>query len=101
MDGVYLQPLMFEHYHFHDDYALTDIGNNFLLPSQERAIIDCIVWQEENRDEGFLIESLQTYQQHGHHVSDLYECADHYLVPHNVVDYWWKEALDDTEMSMG
>lgn len=101
MDKVCLPPLLFEHYHVHDDYHLRELDGGFLLPLEDRAIIDCMICQKENCDEGFLIEALQTYQQHGHKVSDLYECADHYLVPHDVVDYWWKEAEEDTEMSMG
>jgi hypothetical protein len=101
MDGVPLNNVTFEHYHLNDDYELREIKPRLFLPSSERAIIDCIVWQEENMDEGFLIEALQSYQEEGHKASDLYECADHYLVPHEVIDYWWKEAEEDTEMSMG
>lgn len=101
MDGVPLNNVVFEYYHFHDDYSLREIQPRLYVPSAERAIIDCMTWQEENKDEGFLIEALQTYQEQGHKVSDLYECADHYLVPYEVVDYWWKEAEEDTEMSMG
>lgn len=93
--------VLLEHYHFHDEYALTKQPSGVYLPSAERCLIDCMVWQNENCDEGFLIEALQTYQQRGHKVEDLYECADHYLVPHEVVDYWWKEAEEDSEMSMG
>lgn len=93
--------VLLQHYHFNDDYELVKQDNGAYLPSAERCLIDCMVWQDENRDEGFLIEALQTYQQMGHKVEDLYECADHYLVPHEVVDYWWHEAEEDTEMSMG
>ena len=100
MNGVPLDNIIFEYYHMHDDYGLREIEPRLYLPTPERAIIDCMVWQDENRDEGFLIEALQTYQEK-HKVSDLYECADHYLVPHEVVDYWWKEAEEEDDMSMG
>ena len=79
---------------------LNEMEKGVYVPTSERAIIDCMVWQDENRDEGFLIEALQTYQEK-HKVSDLYECADNYLVPHEVVDYWWKEAEEEDDMSMG
>lgn len=90
-----------EHWHVHDDYQLTEIAENVFLPSAERAIVDCIIWQDHNYDEGFLIEALQSYQDDGHSVSDLYECADHYLVPYEVIDYWWNEALNESDVSMG
>ena len=102
MNKVQVNGLIFEFYHLWDnENYLTEISPNLYLPTAERAIIDCMVWQKENMDEGFLIEALQTYQYNGHKVEDLYECADHYLVPHEVVDYWWKEAEEEDDMSMG
>lgn len=102
MNKVPMRDIVFEFYHLWDsENYLTEISPNLYLPTSERAIIDCIVWQKENMDEGFLIEALQTYQYNGHKVEDLYECADHYLVPHEVVDYWWKEAEEEDDMSMG
>lgn len=93
--------IVLEHYHFHDDYQLEEISEKVFLPSVERSLIDTMVWYQENSLEGFLIEALQDYQYHEHKVSELYECADHYLVPHEVVDYWWNEALEESDMSMG
>lgn len=102
MNKVPMKDIIFEFYHLWDnEHYLTEISPNLYLPTAERAIIDCMVWQKENMDEGFLIEALQTYQYKGHKAEDLYECADHYLVPHEVVDYWWKEAEDEGDMSMG
>ena len=101
MNNVPLDDVVFEHYHLHDRKYLIRVKPRLYLPTPERAIIDCMVWQDENRDEGFLIEALQTYQYQGHKVSDLYECADHYLVPHEVVNYWWKEAEEEDDISMG
>lgn len=102
MNKVPMKDIIFEFYHLWDnENYLTEISPNLYLPTAERAIIDCMVWQKENMDEGFLIEALQTYQYNGHKVEDLYECADHYLVPHEVVDYWWKEAEEEDDMSMG
>lgn len=101
MDGVPLNNIVFEHLHVHDDYQLREISPKLKVPSPERAIIDTMIWYKENGLEGFLIEALQTYQEQGHKPEDLYECADHYLVPHEVVDYWWNEALEESDMSMG
>ena len=101
LNGVSLGNIVFEYYHLWDmNNYLNEREKGVYVPTPERAIIDCMVWQDENRDEGFLIEALQTYQEK-HKVSDLYECADHYLVPHEVVDYWWKEAEEEDDMSMG
>lgn len=102
MNNVQINGVIFEFYHLHDnEHYLNEISHNLYLPTPERAIIDCMVWQTENKDEGFLIEALQTYQSQGHKPEDLYECADHYLVPHEVIDYWWKEAEEEDDMSMG
>ena len=101
LNGVPIDDVVLEHYHLNDNYKLREISPKVKVPTPERAIIDTMVWYKENGTEGFLIEALQTYQEQGHKVDDLYECADHYLVPHEVVDYWWQEALEDSEMSMG
>jgi hypothetical protein len=92
--------VIFGYYHFHDDYGLKEISENLYLPSAEKAIFDTIVWLPENANEGFLIEALQSYQEHNDK-SKLYECADHYGVPHEFIDYWWKEAEEESDMSMG
>ena len=101
MDKVSIGTITFEYWHLNDYLYTTEIQSRLFIPTPERAIIDCIIWQNKNYDEGFLIEALQTYQEQKHDVSDLYECADHYLVPHEVVDYWWQEALEESDMSMG
>lgn len=100
LDNVHGINMMYEYYHFHDDYQLKEIAPNVFLPSPERAIIDTIVWLPENMNEGALIEALQNYQQKNGK-EKLYECADHYNVPHEFVDVWWKEAEEESDMSMG
>lgn len=100
MNGVDLNGFIFEHYHFNDDYQMVNIQNNIWKPSAEKALLDVIVWYPENMNEGSLIEALQNYQEHNDK-SKLYECADHYKVPHEFVDYWWKEAEEESDMSMG
>lgn len=93
--------LRYEYYHFRDDFELKEIAPNVFLPSAERAIVDTIVWLAKNYNEGALIEALQSYQQMGKDKSGLYRVADHYEVPHSCVDYWWEEAENETDMSMG
>ena len=101
MNGVCINNFRHEWYHIHDKNNFVFIVGERRYPTAERAIIDCILWQHRNYDEGFLIEALQSYQQQGHNVEDLYEVADFYKLDRRVVDYWWKEAEEDSEMSMG
>ena len=92
-----------EYYHFNDLYLCTEISHGVYLPTIEKAIIDTIVWLPENMNEGSLIEALQSYQQMcgDGGKQKLYEVADYYKVPHEFVDYWWKEAEEESDMSMG
>lgn len=93
--------MLYEYYHFHDKKYNVQIHGNIWKPTAEKAILDTIVWLPENMNEGSLIEALQTYQNNGNDKTKLYECADHYGVPHEFVDYWWREAEEETDMSMG
>ena len=101
LDGYINNDIRYEYYHFRDDFELKEIAPNVFLPSAERAIVDTIVWLKKNYNEGALIESLQSYQQMGKDKSGLYRVADHYEVPHSCIDYWWEEAENETDMSMG
>ena len=93
--------VVYEYFHFRDTAYLRKLDDGSYTPTAERALIDCMTWQTKNHDEGMLIEALQNYQRMGHKPEDLYECADHYNLDHIVVDYWWKEALEESDMSMG
>lgn len=86
--------LLFEHYHFTDDYQLTEIQRNVFLPSAERAIVDSIAHLEYNLIEGAIIEAIQGYVElYGEGRDKLYEVCEHYNVDKDKVDYWFKEAL--------
>lgn len=81
------------------NYDLSKSESNplLLLPSKERAIIECIQhisWC----DEGILIEALKTYLMWFRDDKKLYACADHFAVPRDTVDYWINEALTDEEV---
>lgn len=100
LDGVIGERVVYQHYHFSDMEFTIHVFDNVYMPNAEKAILDSIVWFPENLNEGYLIEALQTYQEHNDK-SKLYECADYYKVPHEFVDYWWKEAEEAPDMSMG
>ncbi len=101
MNRAFILNTIFEAYHFRDTAYLLKLDDGSYTPTAERALIDCMTWQTKNHDEGMLIEALQNYQRMGHKPEDLYECADHYNLDHIVVNYWWKEALEESNMSMG
>lgn len=90
-----------EFYHFKDLSNCKEIADRVYLPTPERAIVDAIVWLPENCNEGQLIEALQTYQDKISKMDELYKLADYYKVPRHFVDYWWKEAEEESDMSMG
>ena len=101
LNNCVLDLVVFRFWYFDDLNYTKEVYPRMYVPTPERAIIDCIVWQSKNYEEGLLIEALQTYQQQGHNIEDLYEVADFYKLDRRVVDYWWKEAEEDSEMSMG
>lgn len=103
LNGIHVDNLVYEAYHFNDLYLCKEIKPNVFLPTPEKAIFDAIVWLPENMNEGTLIEALQTYQEwYGNSGKQkLYEVADHYGVPYEFIDYWWKEAEEESDMSMG
>lgn len=74
---------------------------NLLIPTRERALVDYMLYQDEYGDEGLLIEALQNYLEQFKDMDKLYEVADFYKLPRETVDYWIKEAEEETSMSMG
>lgn len=101
LDGVLSGVISYEFYHFKDFDFCRAVKNGAYVPSPEKAIIDTIVWLPENMCEGSLIEALQTYQSKTDDRTRLYEVADFYKVPREFVDYWWREAEEESDMSMG
>lgn len=101
LDGYTNDNIRYEYYHFRDDFELKEIAPNVFLPSAERAIVDAMVWLAKNYNEGALIEALQSYQSRVKDKAGLYRVADYYEVPHSCIDYWWEEAENETDMSMG
>lgn len=67
---------------------------NILLPSPERAIIECIKFIK-NMDESILIEALQNYKLWHKNYDKLYNMADFYDVSKKELEYWINEAEDE------
>lgn len=103
LDGVLNIDVHLEHNHFNDsDFVFVfSESNNLWLPTPERAIIDTIAFLNYNYIEGPLIESLQNYMYKRDDYTELYKVAEHYNVSRDTVDYWLKEAREESDMSMG
>ena len=101
LDGTIVNNVCYEFFHFKDREYTREIKPGVFLPTAEKALLDAIVWLPENYNEGQLIEALQSYQANDNDKSKLYEVSDYYKVPHEFVDYWWKEAEEESDMSMG
>lgn len=99
VDGVSTVYVTYWYYDNIDyDYCVSPGSENPLIlhPTKERAIIDylrCERWC----DEGVLIEALHSYLTFFRDDKKLYECADHFGVQREVVDYWIKETLEDVQ----
>jgi len=71
-------------------------NNNLLVPSMERAIIECIKFID-TVSEGSLIEALKNYQLRYKNYDKLYPMADFYQVSKEDLDHWIYEAENDYE----
>ena len=71
-------------------------NNNLLVPSMERAIIECIKFID-TVSEGSLIEALKDYQLRYKNYDKLYTMADFYQVSKEDLDRWIYEAENDYE----
>ena len=67
-----------------------------LIPSKERAIVECIKWLEYV-DEGELIEALKTYLDM-YWDNKIYEVGEHFGISKETLDYWFEEARNDKEI---
>lgn len=68
---------------------------NILEPTQERALIEYILFKDYF-NEGILIEGLKSYMFiHDGNVQPLYDEAIKFSVPKDIVDYWLQEARED------
>lgn len=89
-------------YYFNPDidyeYEVTPSETNslLLLPSKERAIVECIKWLYYV-DEGVLIEALKTYLDMFWN-DRIYEVGAHFAVSRETLDYWFNEAREDEEV---
>lgn len=99
LDNLYLCVISY-HYNPNIDYTnfvkSLKSNNNLLVPSMERAIIECIKFIY-TVSEGSLIEALKDYQLRYKSYDKLYEMADFYQVSKEELDYWIYEAENDYE----
>lgn len=71
---------------------------NILVPSQERAIMEYMVYHDYF-NEGILIEGIQTYGlQHDNDWSKIYDLFKMKKFSTDIPDYWINEALNDYEV---
>ncbi len=84
-----------------DDRNFVKIVGNFAVPTPERAIVDYITC-EKHLDEGNLIWAIQNYiDEYGEEMMDIYKVADFYGVDRDQIDFWFNEARNDDDYSMG
>lgn len=76
-----------------------DTNPLILLPTPERALVEYIK-NEKWCDEGTLIEALKTYdfRDDRRNYELLYKVAEFFDLPSDTLDYWIKEAKEDTEV---
>ena len=102
LDNLQIGNIILEAYHFTDDYQVRELQDNIYVPSAERAIVDTIHFLDMNYNEGSLIEALQNYSRRvNRDFTKLYEAGEHYGVTKETIDYWIKEADEESDMSMG
>lgn len=70
-----------------------ETNENILLPSPERAIVECIKFID-NVQEDILIEALLNYKLFYNSYDKLYEVGKFFDVSKNDIDYWIGEAED-------
>lgn len=99
LDNLYLSVIS---YHYNPNIDYTNFvkplksNNNLLVPSMERAIIECIKFID-TVSEGSLIEVLKDYQLWYKNYDKLYAMAAFYQVSKEDLDYWIYEAENDYE----
>ena len=102
LDNLNVRGFVLCHYHLNDNDYVECIGDKIYKPTREKCIIDTIIFLDKNYNEGLLIEMLQNYsEQENRNFEKLYEVGVHYNVTKETIDYWIKEADEETDMSMG
>lgn len=102
LDNIYYNGFLHEHNHLSDIKFIRNIAENVYVYNREKCIIDTIKFLNKNYNEGLLIEMLQNYtEQENDDLTKLYEVGEYYNVSKEDIDYWVKEAKEETDMSMG
>lgn len=70
------------------------VDTNFFLPTQERALIEYMMFSDYFSEE-FLLEGIQTYEDvRDGDISKLREVAEQMYLREDIFEYWIKEAHD-------
>lgn len=84
-----------------DDKNFVTIVGDLAIPTPERAIVDYITCKK-HMDEGNLIWAIQNYiDEYGEGMTEIYKVADFYGVERKQIDYWFNEARNEDDYSMG
>lgn len=98
IDGVLIAGMVNYYYIGDIDYTayVTPLKEvtNILIPTYERAIVECIKHDLRFADEGYFVEAVDRYLSFFYNRPLLEEVANHFGVPMEKVDYWLKESED-------
>lgn len=84
--------------YFYDTTYMRQLSDGIMLPTPERTIVEYVL-NEKHCDEGLLIEALKSYNENGNaNYQLLYEVAEHFKLSRDILDYWLKEAREDSEV---
>lgn len=86
--------VQFEYAHLRDMYKTVRLADGVYVPTSEKSLLDTIVWYPENVDKKTVLIALHNYKllRGDAGLDRLYNIADHYKVPRQFINYWWKEA---------
>lgn len=67
-------------------------SKDYFIPIEVRCIIDCIRYKNITFNEESLLLATNDYFDLGNNINELYNVADFFKAPRNVVYYWIKES---------
>lgn len=68
---------------------------NILIPSRERAIVECIKYNLRFTNETYFCDSFERYLNGNlYNEKMLKEVANHFKVPYSDIEYWISESID-------
>lgn len=98
LDNISLGDVKLEYYHLRDTEFCERVDDvyNLWKQSDEKFIVDTILFHDKNGLEAQLIEMIQHYSYwHKNDLSKLHKVADYYEVSKDMVNYWVMEANNE------